>query len=444
MAMAAKFKKKEEERRRAEEAAAFLGEKDIQAAKERAAREKEAREEKERLAALEADEEEAAKERERIWKTKEYFEINKYGRKRQPDDYPMYFGHHVGTHGAWRPEGPGEMYVEGEKVFDGHYVAGLEHGYGENYKWKGEFKAGRIDGVGKIDGRECLVRHNMIVVFKDELLDGHVLEFMDASMRQPNETQRPRATILYHVKKWRYQLRYWDESRPLERSLDLSTLYNRGGPPFRIVNKRQHIYPLNHFKQDVDSVSGYKFWKDVYGQDKRPVLGAVGGRREGDTRAHGIKTLTSQQRTTTKYDENVFEPREVGIGAAMEAENVELQAELKKQQWAKLIDERRAEEEKKKKAEIAAEEEKQMQEQLEAQRKKAQKQKEDDDVQAKKDSAEMEAFNQQAKEAAEIEDARIASLNSSGSRAKTNTDPSQMTFDAQDSLSSITKSKTNP
>ena len=103
--MARKLKEKEEIRRKAEEAAAFLQKKDIEAAKERADREHEARMEKEKWKDLEAMEEAKKAEELRIWKTKEYFEINKFGHRVEPEGFPMYFGNHVGTHSAWKPEG---------------------------------------------------------------------------------------------------------------------------------------------------------------------------------------------------------------------------------------------------------------------------------------------------------------------------------------------------
>lgn len=391
MAMAAKLKAKEKARREMEEKAAFLQKKDIEAAKERAVREKAAREEKERLEYEKAHEEEARLEKLKVWKTKEYFELNKFGRKKDPEGWPSYFGYHKGTHGAWMPHGPGEMYYEGEKVFEGHYVEGLEHGTGATKTWKGGFKAGMVDGVGVYEGREALVRHSMIVCYQDELKDGKCLEFYDQTMHVPNLDGPVRATIINHVKGWRYRIRYHDETRPLVRTLDLSTLTNRDKAPFRVRHDLPTVYHLNRWDMDTDSVSSYKFWKEAYGQEERPKLGAVGGRRCGNTSPHGVKVLTQAQRKVTKYQENIFEPRAVGIGEALELENVEFQREQKRKQFAKLIEERRAADEEEKKKAVAEEEAKQFQEQLEAQREKAQKRAE---AEAKEKEADAKALEE--------------------------------------------------
>jgi hypothetical protein len=372
MAMARKLREKEAARKKLEEKMAFLGKKDIEAAKDRAIREKLAKEAKEAEEYERLHQEEVRLEKLKVWKTKEYFELNKFGRKVDPEGWPSYFGYHKGTNGAWMPHGPGEMKVGGETTFKGHYVEGLEHGKGETSTWKGDFKSGRVDGVGTYNGKECLVRHSVIVCYQDELLDGKCIEFYDHTMKVANLDGPVRATIVKHIKGWRYMLRFHDESRPLQRSLDLSTLVNRDKAPFRVMHHLPTIYPLNHFDQDTDTVSSYSYWKDNYGQDVRPRLGAVGGRRCGTTSPHGVKVLNTAQRHTTEFDENVFEPREVGIGEALELENVEFQKEQKRKQWAALIDERRAAEEEEKKKEIAAEEAKQMQAQLEAQRQRAQ------------------------------------------------------------------------
>ena len=382
MAMARKLKEKEEARRKAELDAAEIQQKDILASKERTDRERQAKLEAEKWADYEAAEEAKRQEELRIWKTKEYFEFNKFGRKKDPEGYPSYFGYHVGKNGAWRPEGEGAMYYEGKKVFEGHYLNGLEHGDGWQGKWKGGFQTGRVHGVGEYDGKEALVRKNIVLCLKEELINGKCIQFNDPSMRQYNKDRQPQATILYHIDNWRYKMRFHDDSDPLVREVDFRTIKD-----FKILHTKPLIYPLAHFKIDTDSTTRYKYWEDVYGQKERPRLGAVGGRRATDCSAHGVKTLSNAQRFTSDYRENVMEPRAAGIGEAMELEDVEFQKELKRKQWAKLIDERRAKEEEEKKKEVEAEEKRQMAANLAKQKEKVAKEAEE----SKKMEAEMQS-----------------------------------------------------
>ena len=52
----------------------------------------------------------------------------------------------------------------------------------------------------------------------------------------------------------------------------------------------------------------------MYGQEDRPRLGAVGGRRAtGDCSTFGIKTLHTNQRTTSDFRETVMEARYVCV-----------------------------------------------------------------------------------------------------------------------------------
>jgi hypothetical protein len=194
-------------------------------------------------------------------------------------------------------------------------------------------------------------------------------------------------------------VRYEDEMAPYERLIDFSTLKD-----FCILHLAPQIYPIGHFKIDSDSMPNYKVWEELYGQKERPKLGVVGGRRDGDCAAHGVKTLRQDQGPTSKYDENVFEPRAAGVGAAMELENVELQRELKREQWAKLIDERREAEEEAKRKEVAEEESKQMAESLARQKAKVAETALEDAAMAANDAEELnKAMEQLNKE----EDARF-------------------------------------
>ena len=345
-------------------------------------------------------------ERLRIWKTKDYYELNKFGNRRDPEGYPQYFGHHKGVEDAWMPHGDGEHYYNGKKIFEGHFLNGLEHGKGSTEIWTGGFAHGKMDGTGLYKGREAMVRRSQIICFQDELTDGKCIEFYDRTMRVPHLDAPVRANILCHIKGWRYKMRFHEEAPPQTRSIDLATLVNFEKLPFRVRHDLPSVYTLDRFGIETDSPNPYKFWEEAYGQKGRPRLGAVGGRRVTQpSDPHGVKVLMSGQRTKTKFKENVFEPRAVGIGEALEQANAEYRMEQKRKQWSKLIDERRAAEEEEKRKEVAAEQEQQMQAQLQAQREKALKNKAEDDAAAERDRIELERIKSEQKEELEKEEA---------------------------------------
>jgi hypothetical protein len=85
-----------------------------------------------------------------------------------------------------------------------------------------------------------------------------------------------------------------------------------------------------------------------------PLLSAENAKESRRLTGPGLKRLVPKFPTRSKLDrtDNFFESRAVGIGAAKEEDDRALQDELKKRQWAKLIEERRAQQNADKQREI--------------------------------------------------------------------------------------------
>ena len=127
---------------------------------------------------------------------------------------------------AWISHGPGEFRVDDEPIIKGTYKKALHGGghflFDEGVKWEGEFKRGFMEGVGMYTGekgakaREALARNGVIMCFKDELQQGVQVEFDDPTLFVITQTRRPRASIMYHVRGWKYKVHWHDEIKPRE------------------------------------------------------------------------------------------------------------------------------------------------------------------------------------------------------------------------------------
>ena len=208
-----------------------------------------------------------------------------------------------------------------------------------------------VHGVGFVTDkhgvrREALARDNLIMCYKDELVDGKQVEFDDATMRVVAESRTPRASIMFHVTGWKYRCHFHDEIRPRERDVVFSSLTR-----FKVLNHLPQIYHMSRFGVQTDPPVRYNYYNDVYGTSRgEPKLGIAGGRRSDAMESFEARALRPHQRlaTFTKSD-NIFESQFVGIGAAKEAEEVGQRKEQKKKQFAALIEKRRAEQEAEKK-----------------------------------------------------------------------------------------------
>ena len=360
MSIAERLAAKEKERAKKLEALATVV--DAKAELQRKKDEKR-RQEEDREAALRAQAEsdaayqlELAREAEIKRKTKDYWKLDHLNeRVLLAPHFPGYYGEHLGDRGAWVPHGKGEFRHKHEVILEGTFRKGIIHGDGvlrlENgCIWEGEFKNGKIHGVGfwtneKGVKREAVARNHVVICYKDELLDGKQVEIDDPTLRMvapPLTGNKILATIMFHVRGWKYRCRFHEEVRPRERDVVFSSLKT-----FKILHNLPQIYHLNSFGFEVDATPRYDYWSDVYGQahkGKGPKLGIAGGRRTAEMRPFQAEPLKPIARTSTKtdYRENVYESGMVGIGAAQEEEEVERRREMKRKQFQALIDKRRA------------------------------------------------------------------------------------------------------
>jgi hypothetical protein len=203
------------------------------------------------------------------------------------------------------------------------------------------------------------------------------------------------ATIQFHVKSWRYRVRFHNEVTPRDRDIDFSTITE-----FRVLHHKPLIYDLSRFGYTMDQPPVYDYYKDTYGISSRPHLGVAMGRLTPNMKQIGPLPLSPKFRDKSNYKENMFESRMVGIGAAQAQEEEAERKIQKKAQWAKLIDERRAIEEAERLEKIEEEQAKYMKEQMEKQKAKLEedKKKEADFEAELADSLEEEKRKMEAKD----------------------------------------------
>ena len=403
IAKAEAYRKKEEARLKAEEEAKFW-------AKNEALRLKKEAEEREK--------------REIERKTKVYYKVGKYDNERITIPLnPTYFGEHIADerNTAWIPHGPGEFKIDDVAITKGTYKKGFLHGAGhqlfdDDVKWEGEFKRGFMEGVGLYTGekgakpREAVARNGIVMCFKDELQQGVQIEFDDPTLFVITASRRPRASIMHHVRGWKYRVHWHDEIKPRERDVVFSSIKS-----FRVLHELPRVYHTTPFGQQTDPPKRYNYASDLYGADHvakfgEPSLGIAEGRRTINMKFHGANPLVPYERN--KYHEkvkrdNVFESAEVGIGAAKAEEEKEKLRELKKKQFEALIEERRAAAEAEKKATIEAEQKRILEEDTAKQKEAMKKQKEEKFAENAAFEAQMEAAKEAAAQAADAEEEKM-------------------------------------
>mmetsp|Transcript_18440 Transcript_18440/g.30715 ORF Transcript_18440/g.30715 Transcript_18440/m.30715 type:complete len:645 (+) Transcript_18440:153-2087(+) len=308
-------------------------------------------EERERKRRIEQIEEEkrlkkiADDEAERIYKTKEYIQLDYLMRPSPEEGHPMYYGENIATkHGTWIPHGQGSLHFDDQKFYEGKWENGIMHGTAcftqdDGTIWEGTLIKGKIHGVGYLtrNGKrdEVLAYHNVVHCFRSELYDGKQVEIDDPSLRLGSNTL-PRVTIMSHRKKWSFKCRFHDEVQPRERYVDFSTLKN-----FTILHHLPLVYDQTRFNIPLEADTRYNYWEDVYGQITRPKLGHAGGRAGPEQRPQGVKIKAIEEKPTSDYSENVFESQEMGIGRSlMEKERLRVEAN-KIEAWNKSLAEKR-------------------------------------------------------------------------------------------------------
>lgn len=310
---------------------------DIENAKKQAILEQE-----EKLKADRIAQEIAEKEREIKRKTKQYFKLNKYNRKVQLEENTVYFGEHVGSHDAWIPHGHGEYLVGDTLIYEGNFQNGLPHGnmiyeLDDGSKWEGPFINGNMDGVGVLTSRKgekknVLVRRNIIICDKNELIMGKVVEVRDSKY----SVVAIRVVIIAPIDGWRFYVRMHDEVTPREREMDFS-LYK----DVKVLHTLPQVYHL----PERDAKSSYDYFKDCYGEAGRPRLGVAGGRMNTErTLTIGCRALPVIERSRSDHLENLFESAVAGMSSAIEEEKERRKKDNAAKQWKELIEKRRKDE----------------------------------------------------------------------------------------------------
>jgi hypothetical protein len=247
--------------------------------------------------------------------------------------------------------------------------------------------------------REALARDGIIMCFQDELQQGVQVEFDDPTLFVITNSRRPRASIMHHVRGWKYRVHWHDEIKPRERDLVFTNIKS-----FRVLHELPRVYHSTPFGQQTDPPKRYDYYEDVYGKEHtkkhgEPWLGIAEGRRTINMKFHGANPLVPYARN--KYNDsvstkNIFESAAVGIGAAQAEEEKERLKELKKKQFEALIEQRRQAAEAERKAAIEAEQKRILEEDTAKQKEQMKKQQEEKAAEQAAFDAEMAAAKEEA------------------------------------------------
>lgn len=196
------------------------------------------------------------------------------------------------------------------------------------------------------DPVEALMKDNIVICVRKDLIEGKQLEFNDSSLAVTSthcDYSLPRAILIRHVKKWRYLFRFQDQVVPREREVNLEFVHY-----FKILHHLPIITVLSHIHLPMDEDGKYDYYKDNYGtsgSDNPPFLSIAIGRRDENMRARGyLPPLKAKDREhVDPASLNMFESGLSGIVVAKELEQQALQIANRKLQWAKLVDKKRDE-----------------------------------------------------------------------------------------------------
>ena len=229
--------------------------------------------------------------------------------------------------------------------------------------------------------RHALAKENIIICFQDELIPGRQMEFLgplSGITCAPFSTNAAhRAIIINRIvtsqsketgkHTWIYKVRFSDEINPRVRDIDLEIYAH-----FRILRNLPLIYDLSLFDICTES-------KRI--DDFRVALPTISPPSPVKNPNYKVSTVLLPKFPARSYKErldSVFEARAVGIGAAKEEEEKEKMKQLQKEQWAKLIAERKAAFEAARRKEIEDEQQRLMLEDVSKQKLLAQQKKEEE------------------------------------------------------------------
>lgn len=284
-----------------------------------------------------------------------YFEVNRFNRSVPLNyDETFYAGHHIGVNGSWRPYGKGEFQLDERPILKGTFnKKGLAQGYGEHvfYRnavpwktYKGEFVDGNMSGPGiLVDDQgveeEVIGRNNEILCHKNELQIGQQIELHDYSLHIHAETQR--CIIQFHIKDWKYRVRFHEDVRPRDRDIDFAKVKY-----FTVLKHLPKICHLAQLSMSMGVESSYDYWYDTFGvNDGRPRMGFAGGRKTPEMKTRDLPPLRLNERLRSDRSESFFEAGIVNVGSAVLDQVARLKKQARKEQWEAMIAKRRAEQE---------------------------------------------------------------------------------------------------
>lgn len=214
-------------------------------------------------------------------KTKRFFDVNQYNRKVVAPDTPVYFGEFIelGKPKAWIPHGQGQFLLNDEVKIDGSYTNGVLNGiatinWTDGYTWTGHMKDDVMHGPGVVTdpegvARPAMAHDNSISFYQDELLVGKQVEFQEQGQLFSvfDANRKPRATLVKHIKNWKYAVRFQADVWPLERKIDFAVISR-----IKVLNLLPSVYTLTKFdiSQDMMRIDDHR--EGQYNGYRKPIV----------------------------------------------------------------------------------------------------------------------------------------------------------------------------
>lgn len=241
-------------------------------------------EEKIKAAELKKQAEIERKQAEEEYKTKHYFEVNKFNRRKPASDTPIYYGDVTTQRAAWIAHGEGKFFLRGKLKLEGLFHHGDFLGgkvcWEDGTIWEGVIRDHQMQGVGVITEpnkapRDVLMKDNVVVCYRDELREGMQLEFTKPcfdftptpstfSPTHHKSGRRPRATVLKVLNQWRCLLRFHDEVWPKERKINLAAFID-----FEILTSLPLIHSFQTFGLRAEAPRVYDYRQVRWDNDVR-------------------------------------------------------------------------------------------------------------------------------------------------------------------------------
>lgn len=319
-------------------------------------------------------------------KTKRFFCFDEFERKKPVEDKSFFYGDiETKNDKSWRPHGHGEYHDKQMKILEGEF----EHGEFQrgsayfpqtNQQWLGRVRNSTIEGFGAIkvlgikpidkeesnedDSHhyrrflkgevakaappppapdivdEAIALRGRIICRQSELQVGTQLEFphqLYGDYGSVDGSIKPRAIIIRHENGWKYWVRHSNtDTWPRDRLIDLSVLGD-----FKVLRHLPLVYHLHLAGEDAIHPDQPRLTTDY-----RYHLPHITARAL-------VPTLPKRPHHLRR--ENMFESREVGIGAAREEDDAKDRAVMQQLQWKHLVAERKAKFQAERQAQVEAE-----------------------------------------------------------------------------------------